>query len=81
LETELSLEYGKDLKQRRVIHKELLCCHSKVMQDLFVKAKALEDAYSVTNRLRRQLKQFVYPNMADKIFEENHMENQVRTHV
>jgi hypothetical protein len=79
METEISLVYGKNLKKSRVIHKELLCCYSKHAQELSMKAKALEESYPVADSWRRQLKQFVYPRMADKTFEENHVVNKVRT--
>jgi hypothetical protein len=72
METEITIEYGKKLKGKRVIHQELLCCHSEVAQYLFKDAIAQRDAYSLADNLRKQLKEFVYPRMSDKMFDETH---------
>jgi hypothetical protein len=77
METEITLVYGKKLKQSRTIHQELLCCHSDSAQRLFKGAEALREAYSLADDIRRQLKELVYPRVTDKTFDDEHMENKV----
>jgi hypothetical protein len=74
METEITIEYGKKLKGKRLVHQELLCCHSKHVQYLFQSATAQRDAYSEADNLRKQLKEFVYPRISDKTFDETHSE-------
>jgi hypothetical protein len=75
METEISIEYGKKLKGRRIIHQELLCCHSEEAQWLFKNASLQRQAYSSADELRKQLKEFVYPRTSEKTFDETHSEN------
>jgi hypothetical protein len=79
METEITLQYGKKLTKSKVIHEEILCCHSETAQALFMKARVLRDAYALADELRRQLKLFVYPRLSDKAFEEKHVEKKVCT--
>lgn len=79
METELTIEYGKKLKERRIIHEELLCCHSQKARDLYKEAKSRRDAYPGANDMRKQLKRFVYPHMTTQMFEDEHMEDKVST--
>jgi hypothetical protein len=79
METEVTIEYGKTLKGKRLIHQELLCCHSEHVQDLFKMATAQRDAYSDADHLRKQLKEFVYPRMSDKTFDDTHCERKACT--
>jgi hypothetical protein len=78
METELTIEYGKNLKTRKVIHQELLCCHSQKAQDLYKKAKIQREAYSSANEMRKKLKEYTAPYMSEKAFEEQHIEKLVR---
>lgn len=76
METELTLEYGKKFNKSRVIHQELLCCHSPRAVDLFKKAKGLREAYPIADELRKELKKLA--SMSEKTFDENHLEKTVR---
>jgi hypothetical protein len=78
METELTIEYGKNLMTRKVIHQELLCCHSQKAQDLYKKAKIQREAYSSANEMRKKLKEYTAPYMSEKAFEEQHIEKLVR---
>jgi hypothetical protein len=77
METEITLEYGKKLKQHRIIHKELLCCYSKLFRILFSQADALLSMYSTANGMRKQLKTYIYPHVSIEDFEKKHGEKKV----
>jgi hypothetical protein len=77
METEVTLEYGKNLKGSRTIHKEMLSCHSQYARKLFKDAETLTKQYSLADDLRRQLKDFVFPHVSEKTFDEEHMERKV----
>jgi hypothetical protein len=78
--TEITLEYVEHLKKHRVIHKELWSCHSKYAKDLFLGAETLRESYAAANVLRKELKQYVYPQMKGEKFEQKKLEKQVRTY-
>jgi hypothetical protein len=79
LSTELTIEYGRRKpKENRVIHQELLCCHSQVAKDLFKKAESLRENYRVADVLRKQLKSYVPPHMSEKTFQDEHEDKKVR---
>lgn len=80
METEITLEYGKNLKEHKVVHKEMLCCHSNGLVNQFKKAESLREAYATSDRLRKYLKDFVHPRLSHEDFEELHREKQVRGH-
>jgi hypothetical protein len=77
METELTIEYGKKLKGKRVIHQELLCCNSEQAQWLFKNASPQRQAYSSANDIRKKLKELVYPRTSEKTFDETHSESKV----
>lgn len=77
MDTELTLEYGKKLKSTRVIHQELLCCHSEFAARMFKDAKPLRDSYAASDVLRKALKDFVAPRVTEKSFDEQNMEAKV----
>jgi hypothetical protein len=77
METEVTLEYGKNLKGRRVVHKEMLSCHSKYARKLFKDAETQTRLYSQANDFRRRLKEFVYPQVTEKAFDEGHLDKKV----
>tara|TARA_R110002003_G_scaffold200_3_gene15672 strand:+ start:4895 stop:5242 length:348 start_codon:yes stop_codon:yes gene_type:complete len=77
METEITLEYGKKLNERRIMHQELLCCHSTGAQDLFKRAQPLREAYPLANAVRKQLKTFIPPEVSSQEFEDDHMEEKV----
>jgi hypothetical protein len=79
METEITIEYGKMLKGNRLVHQELLCCHSEHVQYLFKNATAQRKAYTEADNLRKHLKHFVYPRMSDKTFDETHSERKACT--
>jgi len=78
METEITLQYGKDLKKSRVIHEEILSCHSQAMRDLFKKAKPLREQYPLADELRKQLKDFIQTYSSPQDFDNNNLEKQVR---
>lgn len=78
MESELTIEFGKKLTSKRIIHEELLCCYSKMQQELFEKAKKLRSTHETAERYRKQLKRFVSPRTTPQVFEDKHMENEVR---
>jgi hypothetical protein len=80
METEITLEYGEGLKKHRVIHQELLSCHSKNAKDMFVKAETLRRSYAAAYAFRKQLKQIVSPQMEEETFAQKKLENKVHTH-
>ncbi|KAF2653586.1 hypothetical protein K491DRAFT_717880 [Lophiostoma macrostomum CBS 122681] len=57
--TEVTLEHGKDLKQKRILHLELLCSCSEKMVALFIKAQKLRELYSRSSVLRKEVKSSV----------------------
>jgi hypothetical protein len=75
METEITIEYGKNLKGKRMIHQKLWCCYSPPMQAQFHKAKDLRARYPLADDMRRQLKALVC-SVAD--FDTKHLESKVR---
>jgi hypothetical protein len=75
MNTELTLEYGKKLKNSRVIHQEMLCCHSSNAARLFKESQPLRNAYAAADKLRKDLKDFVSPNVSKEEFDLEHLEN------
>lgn len=78
METELTLEYGKKLKNTRIIHQGLLCCHSETAARIFKDAQPLRDLYAASDVLRKDLKEFVSPRVTEKTFDENHLDKKAR---
>ncbi|KAF2832416.1 hypothetical protein CC86DRAFT_366209 [Ophiobolus disseminans] len=81
METEITLQYGTDFKQSRVIHEEILSCHSQAARELFKRAKTLRDAYPVAHDLRKQLKGFILMCGSEKQFEASHSEKEARAQI
>ncbi|KAF2133675.1 hypothetical protein P153DRAFT_96707 [Dothidotthia symphoricarpi CBS 119687] len=75
METDITLEFGTKLENKRTIHLELLCCHSTVARQQFEKAKQLRDVYNFANDMRRQLKVFTASAMSSNFFEVHHKED------
>jgi hypothetical protein len=75
METELTLEYGKKLKRTRVIHQELLSCHSDTAARMFKDAQPLRDTYAAMDNLRKDLKEVVFPRVTREQFDAEHLEN------
>ncbi|KAF1917588.1 hypothetical protein BDU57DRAFT_446045, partial [Ampelomyces quisqualis] len=76
METEITLEYGKKLRERKVVHKEMLCCHSDALSKYFKSAEALQGSYIMADKLRKQLKDFILPRLSCQEFEDSHKERQ-----
>lgn len=70
METEITLEFGKDLKESRVVHEELLRCYSPAARELFDKAKPLRERYSTANNMRKDVKKVVTARVFDEAFDE-----------
>jgi len=75
MNTELTLEYGKNLKNSRVLHQEMLCCHSSNAARVFKESQPLRTAYAAADKLRKDLKDFVSPNVSKEEFDLEHLEN------
>ncbi|KAH7412228.1 hypothetical protein DE146DRAFT_751358 [Phaeosphaeria sp. MPI-PUGE-AT-0046c] len=70
METEITLEFGKDLKESKIVHEELLRCNSPAARELFDKAKPLRERYSKADILRKDLKKLVSARALDETFDE-----------
>lgn len=77
METEITFHYGKNLKRSRVLHQEMLCCHSGAARDLFEKAKPLRNMYTKANNLRKTLKELIYTQDSGNASDEGAARNQV----
>ncbi|KAH4047807.1 hypothetical protein HBH70_238150 [Parastagonospora nodorum] len=75
MNTELTLEYGKKLKNSRVIHQEILCCHSSGAARVFKESQPLRNSYAVADKLRKDLKDLVAPCVSKEEFDQEHLEN------
>jgi hypothetical protein len=77
METELTLEYGKKLKTKKIIHQELLCCQSEKAASIFKDAQPLRAAYAAINDLRKNLKELVCPRVTKEDFDDQNLEVKV----
>jgi hypothetical protein len=75
MNTELTLEYGKKLKNSKVIHQEILCCHSSGVARVFKEAQPLRNSYAAADKLRKDLKDLVSPRVSKEEFDQEHLEN------
>lgn len=72
--TTISIECGPKLATKLTAHEELLCCCSRLFQQLHTKAKPLRDQYTNCDDLKDQLARCVFPEVTAKQFENDHME-------
>jgi hypothetical protein len=70
METEITLEFGKDLNESKIVHEEMLRCHSAAARTLFDKAKPMRDNYSQADHMRKDLKNIVSAHGSGESFDE-----------
>ena len=70
METEITLEFGKDCKESKIVHEEMLRCHSAAARSLFDKAKSMRELYSRADQMRKDVKNIVSAHGSDESFDE-----------
>lgn len=68
LETEVTIQFGPKLKQKRTIHLELLKCYSKHVRDMFDAAEPQHKAYQQGKIIRTQVKALLPPETSTEMF-------------
>ncbi|EUC43023.1 hypothetical protein COCMIDRAFT_7494 [Bipolaris oryzae ATCC 44560] len=68
MQTPVEIECGPDLSIKLTIHEELLCCHSKLLEERFTKAKNLRKQFEQTDHLRDQIAAHVFPEVTAEEF-------------
>jgi hypothetical protein len=68
LETEVTIQFGPKLKQKRTVHLELLKCYSKHVKDLFDASKSKYEAYQQGKIIRTQVKALLPPETPTDMF-------------
>lgn len=74
MRTEITIEYGHDLKERgqRIVHLELLCCYSQQVKKLFANAEAQRQVYAEAVLLRKKVKALLPPKTPASSFSDDH---------
>lgn len=78
MDTEITLEFGDDLKEKRVVHEELLRSHSSAAAELFDKVKLLRERYSNADKMRKDLKELMIAQALNETFDERAASKKVR---
>ena len=68
LETEVTIQFGPNLNEKRMVHLELLKCHSKLVKDLFDAAEPQHEAYRQGKIIRTQVKALLPPETPKDMF-------------
>ncbi|KAL5117039.1 hypothetical protein ACEQ8H_004998 [Pleosporales sp. CAS-2024a] len=74
METELTLQFGKKLRNKKIIHQEMLCCYSEHFARVCNEARPLRASYDASDALRRHLKEFIPPRVSEKKFDDENLE-------
>ena len=77
MQTPITIECGPELQTKLVFHEEIICCHSKQLQNIFTKAKSTRVHYEEADKLRNDLAKCVFPEVTPKEFEDKKMDRQV----
>jgi len=77
MQTPITIECGPNLETKLTYHKEMICCHSKQLEAMFVKAKPMTVYYEKADKLRNDLAKHVFPEVNPKEFEDKKMDRQV----
>ncbi|KAI4613538.1 uncharacterized protein J4E87_009839 [Alternaria ethzedia] len=78
MRTPINIECGPDLATKIIFHKEMICCHSKQLSNLFEKAKPTMIHYEKADKVRDELAQYVFPEVTPKEFETNLLDKQAK---
>jgi hypothetical protein len=78
MQTTITIECGQDLGIKLTAHEEMLRCHSKRLDELYVRAKPVREQYQKCMSICDQLAALLFPEMTAKQFEETSSEDQVR---
>ncbi|KAJ6200064.1 hypothetical protein J3E72DRAFT_391961 [Bipolaris maydis] len=68
MQTPVEIECGPDLSTKLTIHEELLCCHSKLLEERFIQAKVLRKQFEQSDHLRDQIAPHVFPEVTAEQF-------------
>lgn len=77
MKTPITVECGPDSETKLIFHEEILCCYSKQIQELFLKAKPARMQLAKADKLREQVAAFVFPEVTGREFEDGHLEQKV----
>ncbi|USP79019.1 hypothetical protein yc1106_06293 [Curvularia clavata] len=69
MQTPITIECGKNLSEKLTVHEELLCCHSRLLEQRFFAAKDMRQQYEQAKTLRDQMAAYVFPEVTKVQFE------------
>ncbi|KAL6705028.1 hypothetical protein ACN47E_007431 [Coniothyrium glycines] len=75
MHTSLKVEFGPKLALHRMIHQEILCCHSTVFAQWCKDAKTHRYNFEQLTSLKTQLAPFVFPEVTEQQFKEKGMQD------
>ena len=77
MQTPITIECGQDLSDKLTVHEELLCCHSRLLEQRFSAAKDMRQQYEQAKTLRDQMAAYVFPEVTKVQFEARSCEKRV----
>lgn len=77
MRTPITIEYGPDLASTKIMHEELLRCHSTTYEKYYAQAERRREVFAQAVALKKRLTPFVYPEVTKESFKEGKLESKV----